>query len=250
MLARYRNLVTPLALVRRGHPHLHGEPLVLPGRRDARADRCDGGVLDPRDRGPGPDVRGPQGTRRPRPSRSRARPSPATCSATPGRACCGCRSGSSSASSGSWPAGTSSPGRAGPTAGRRCSGFWTNAVKVPATGQAPITFEWYRSFLQFLIDNHAQGWFAWLVTLGEMAVGIGLLLGALTGIAAFFGSTHEHVVPARRLGLGQPDHVRLRRRADAGLEGRRLLRRRPVSPPSARRPVARSSRPAVAGDRP
>ncbi len=67
-------------------------------------------------------------------------------------------------------------------------GFWTNAVKVPATGKPPITFEWYRSFLQFLIDNHAQGWFAWLVTLGEMAVGIGLLVGALTGIAAFFGS--------------------------------------------------------------
>jgi thiosulfate dehydrogenase (quinone) large subunit len=67
-------------------------------------------------------------------------------------------------------------------------GFWTNAVKVPATGKPPITFEWYRGFLQFLIDNHAQGWFAWLVTLGEMAVGIGLLVGALTGIAAFFGS--------------------------------------------------------------
>ena len=67
-------------------------------------------------------------------------------------------------------------------------GFWTNAVKVPATGKAPITFEWYRSFLQFLIDNHAQGWFAWLVTLGEMAVGLGLLVGAVTGIAAFFGS--------------------------------------------------------------
>ena len=67
-------------------------------------------------------------------------------------------------------------------------GFWTNAVKIPATGKPPITFEWYRGFLQFLIDNHAQGWFAWLVTLGEMAVGIGLLVGALTGVAAFFGS--------------------------------------------------------------
>ena len=67
-------------------------------------------------------------------------------------------------------------------------GFWTNAVKVPTQGRPPITFEWYRGFLQFLIDNHAQGWFAWLITLGEMAIGIGLLLGALTGVAAFFGS--------------------------------------------------------------
>jgi hypothetical protein len=28
---------------------------------------------------------------------------------------------------------------------------------------------------------------AWLVTLGEIAVGVGLILGCLTGIAAFFG---------------------------------------------------------------
>jgi len=66
-------------------------------------------------------------------------------------------------------------------------GYWQNAVKVPATGSAPITFDWYRSFLQFLINSHAQGWFAWLITLGELAVGIGLLLGVLVGIAAFFG---------------------------------------------------------------
>ncbi len=69
-------------------------------------------------------------------------------------------------------------------------GFWTNAVKIPEAPARPsITFEWYRTFLQFLIDNHAQGWFAWLITLGELAVGVGLLVGALTGIAAFFGAT-------------------------------------------------------------
>ncbi len=66
-------------------------------------------------------------------------------------------------------------------------GYWENAVKVPTQGSAPITFDWYRSFLQFLIDTHSQGWFAWLITLGELAVGIGLLVGALVGIAAFFG---------------------------------------------------------------
>jgi thiosulfate dehydrogenase [quinone] large subunit len=60
---------------------------------------------------------------------------------------------------------------------------------VPAPpARSSITFEWYRGFLQFLIDNHMQSWFAWLITLGEIAVGIGLLLGILTGIAAFFGA--------------------------------------------------------------
>ena len=58
-----------------------------------------------------------------------------------------------------------------------------------ATGHAAITFEWYRTFLQFLIDNNAQTWFGWLIPFGELAVGLGLLLGALTGIAAFFGAT-------------------------------------------------------------
>jgi thiosulfate dehydrogenase (quinone) large subunit len=67
-------------------------------------------------------------------------------------------------------------------------GYWQNAVQVPTEGRPPITFEWYRTFIQFLIDNNAQGWFAWLVTLGELAVGLGLLLGVLTGVAAFFGA--------------------------------------------------------------
>ncbi|MFI5261080.1 MAG: DoxX family membrane protein [Candidatus Limnocylindrales bacterium] len=68
-------------------------------------------------------------------------------------------------------------------------GYWKSAVAVPTTGHAAITFEWYRSFLQLLIDNGAQSWFAWLITLGELAVGIGLIVGLLTGIAAFFGVT-------------------------------------------------------------
>lgn len=66
-------------------------------------------------------------------------------------------------------------------------GYWDNAVKVPSQGQAPITFDWYRSFLQLLIDNHAQGWFAWLIVVGELAVGLALLAGVLVGVAAFLG---------------------------------------------------------------
>jgi thiosulfate dehydrogenase (quinone) large subunit len=67
-------------------------------------------------------------------------------------------------------------------------GFWQNAVKVPESGHAPISYDWYRTFIQFLIDNGAQTWMAWVITLGELAVGLGLLFGALTGIAAFFGA--------------------------------------------------------------
>lgn len=68
--------------------------------------------------------------------------------------------------------------------------YWQHAVAIPtAPARPPVTFEWYRGFLQLLIDNHAQGWFAWIVTFGEIAVGLGVLLGILTGIAAFFGAT-------------------------------------------------------------
>lgn len=35
--------------------------------------------------------------------------------------------------------------------------------------------------------NH-EAWFAYVITFGEIAVGVGLIVGALTGIAAFFGA--------------------------------------------------------------
>jgi thiosulfate dehydrogenase (quinone) large subunit len=68
-------------------------------------------------------------------------------------------------------------------------GYWKGAVAIPQTGRPAISFDWYRSFLQILIDNHAENWFAWIVVLGEILVGLGLLVGALVGVAAFFGAT-------------------------------------------------------------
>jgi thiosulfate dehydrogenase [quinone] large subunit len=53
---------------------------------------------------------------------------------------------------------------------------------IAATG----TPGWYAWFLQNVVQPNA-GLFATLVALGEFAVGLGLLVGLLTGIAAFFG---------------------------------------------------------------
>jgi len=73
--------------------------------------------------------------------------------------------------------------------GSALAGYWTNAIKVaPDTGKGPITFDWYREFLGTLLAGHHQAWFAWLIAFGELAVGIGLLVGALVGVAAFFGA--------------------------------------------------------------
>lgn len=74
--------------------------------------------------------------------------------------------------------------------GNALLGFWTNAVKIPETAGAkpPISFEWYRGVLQFMIDNHVQGWFSYLVVFGEILIGLGLLFGVLVGVASFFGA--------------------------------------------------------------
>jgi thiosulfate dehydrogenase [quinone] large subunit len=72
--------------------------------------------------------------------------------------------------------------------GSALAGFWTKAVAIPDEGKPAITYEWYRSFLQLLLDNDAEKWFAYIIVFGEIAVGLGLIFGGLTGIAAFFGS--------------------------------------------------------------
>jgi thiosulfate dehydrogenase [quinone] large subunit len=72
--------------------------------------------------------------------------------------------------------------------GAALKGYWERAATVPETGSPAITFDWYRAFIQTLLDNNAHTWFAPLIVFGEMAVGIGLLVGCLTGFAAFFGA--------------------------------------------------------------
>ncbi|MHB0967793.1 MAG: DoxX family protein [Bellilinea sp.] len=67
-------------------------------------------------------------------------------------------------------------------------GFWTRAVAIPEAPARPlIVFDWYRAFLQGLLDSGSQVWFAKLLVAGEILVGLGLILGLFTAIAAFFG---------------------------------------------------------------
>jgi thiosulfate dehydrogenase [quinone] large subunit len=71
--------------------------------------------------------------------------------------------------------------------GEALKGFWASAVKIPEGGRAPIAFDWYRGFIQALLDAQAYTWFSKLVAAGEIFIGVALLLGAFTGIAAFLG---------------------------------------------------------------
>jgi thiosulfate dehydrogenase (quinone) large subunit len=70
--------------------------------------------------------------------------------------------------------------------GAALKGFWTGAVAIPAEGRPAIAFDWYRNFIQTMLDAEAYVWFAKLVAYGELLVGIALIIGAFTGIAAFF----------------------------------------------------------------
>lgn len=71
------------------------------------------------------------------------------------------------------------------TSGVALKGFVAAAI-AKTGGAHPSVQGWYGNFLHdFVLPN--AGFFSFLVTWGEVAVGLGVLLGVLTGIAAGFG---------------------------------------------------------------
>jgi thiosulfate dehydrogenase [quinone] large subunit len=71
--------------------------------------------------------------------------------------------------------------------GEGMQGNWTRAIGTPDAAPRAY-YEWYRDFLQWMLDREWYTWFADLIAWGEFLVGIGLIVGGLVGIAAFFGS--------------------------------------------------------------
>jgi thiosulfate dehydrogenase [quinone] large subunit len=72
--------------------------------------------------------------------------------------------------------------------GEALRAFWTRAAAVPAPPARPaIAYPLYRSFIQFMLDNGWDSWFNYFIIFGELLIGIGLIVGGLTAIAAFFG---------------------------------------------------------------
>jgi thiosulfate dehydrogenase [quinone] large subunit len=73
--------------------------------------------------------------------------------------------------------------------GAALQGFWAKAAAIPVAPAKPaITYDWYRAFIQFMLDNGFYSWFAPLIAVGEFLIGVALILGAFVGIAAFFGA--------------------------------------------------------------
>lgn len=69
--------------------------------------------------------------------------------------------------------------------GTAIQGFVAGAL-AQSTGAHPAVQGWYATFLQHVVLPNASV-FAYMVTFGELLIGLGLIFGALTGIAAFFG---------------------------------------------------------------
>jgi thiosulfate dehydrogenase [quinone] large subunit len=71
--------------------------------------------------------------------------------------------------------------------GETLKGFWSNALESGAGGRPNIAFDWYRTFIQWMLDIQAYTWFSKVVAYGELTVGILLIIGAFTGVAALVG---------------------------------------------------------------
>jgi thiosulfate dehydrogenase [quinone] large subunit len=74
----------------------------------------------------------------------------------------------------------------GSKAGVALSGFLKGAMAKTA-GPHPDVSGWYAMFLHNTVLPNAA-FFSHLVSYGELLVGVGLILGAFTGVAAFFGA--------------------------------------------------------------
>ena len=77
------------------------------------------------------------------------------------------------------------PAWVGANAGKAVTGFLQGALKKTG-GDMPDVPGWYARFIENVALPHAAV-FSYLVSFGELAVGVALILGLLTGVAAFFG---------------------------------------------------------------
>lgn len=73
----------------------------------------------------------------------------------------------------------------GAGAGASIQGF-VNGALAKTGGAHPDVSQWYAWFLQTVVLPHPTFW-ANAISVGEVLVGLGLIVGLLTGVAAFFG---------------------------------------------------------------
>ncbi len=78
------------------------------------------------------------------------------------------------------------PAWVGDQAGAAVTGFLNGAL-AKTMGEHPDVQSWYATFINHVALPHAE-LFSYLVTFGEMLVGIALIVGLLVGASAFFAA--------------------------------------------------------------
>ena len=63
--------------------------------------------------------------------------------------------------------------------------YWERGLKM--TPKPTISYDWYRGFIEYLVNAEAHTWFSKIIIFGELAIAAALILGAFVGVAAFFG---------------------------------------------------------------
>lgn len=74
----------------------------------------------------------------------------------------------------------------GDNAGAAITGFVQRAL-TKTTGEHPDVTGWYAAFLEHVVLPNSTFW-SYLIVYGEILVGVALILGIFTGLAAFFGA--------------------------------------------------------------
>ena len=74
--------------------------------------------------------------------------------------------------------------------GTALQGYFERVTTVPeGRPTSPAgQYGWFEDFIKYMLDNEWYTWFAKVIAVGEFMVGVGLIVGALVGIAAFFGT--------------------------------------------------------------
>ncbi len=70
--------------------------------------------------------------------------------------------------------------------GAALQGYATGAIESSSGEHPAVAYGWYVNFLEWIRDS-AHVWMAPLVAVGEVAIGLALLVGAFVGVAAFLG---------------------------------------------------------------
>lgn len=72
--------------------------------------------------------------------------------------------------------------------GAAVRGYWMRVAGLLPDTDPAITYAWYQGFIERLVVGEHHTWFAPLIAVGEVLVGVALILGSFTVLAAIMGA--------------------------------------------------------------